>query len=67
MFGRTVACGVQLLTTEEGENRLIDDGLSTILALMECFKEFRNDGEQKPNGDGWDRRLISILADGFQL
>ena len=38
-FGRTVTCGVQILDEEEFGRKLIDDGLSTVCALLQIQDE----------------------------
>ncbi len=65
-FGRTVACGVQLLEDEENGKKLLDDGLSTVIALQQIQEEYwRKDADAKPNGDLWDSQLVDIFQNGL--
>ena len=65
-FGRTVACGVQLLDSEEDGKKLIDDGLSTCTALLEIFQEhWVTNPAAKPNGDLWDCGLAELFQHGL--
>lgn len=48
-FGMTVACGVTVLEKEDADGKkLIDDGVSTVLALVTCQAYFAGETEQLP-------------------
>ena len=67
-FGRTIACGVQLLDSEDNGRKLIDDGLSTVLALK-AIKEgaFKTDSIKRPDGQPWGPMLTEIFNAGLPV
>ena len=67
-FGRTVTCGVQLLDEEEHGQKLIDDGLSTVCALVDIKTEHWTHNQQtKPDGGAWDPQLVEIFTNGLAV
>jgi hypothetical protein len=67
-FGISVTCGIQILGTESSTGkRLVDDGVSTVTALLQqCFKR----KEEHPNcpttdGEPWSLRLVDIFLNGL--
>ena len=64
-FGRTVACGVQLLDIEEGGQKLIDDGVSKVVALKEIAQLWGKDNSKKPDGVAWDSLLRDTFTNGL--
>jgi hypothetical protein len=67
-FGLTVTCGVQILEKESiAGNELIDDGVSTLQALKQCFKHYQDDQEVTPAGEAWSESLASIFLKGLAV
>ena len=67
-FGRTVTCGVQILDEEEFGRKLIDDGLSTVCALLQIQDEvWKVQGAKKPDGEPWDSQLVDIFTNGLAV
>ena len=67
-FGRTVACGVQILDFEDNESKkLIDDGFATVEALKEIMAVYHTCPDKKPLGGTWDPVLIDIFIKGLPV
>ena len=66
-FGRSVACGVQLLEDEEGGQRLIDDGLSCVSALLKSKEAWTNNKQASPSGETWTPEIVSVFTTGLQF
>ena len=64
-FGISVTCGIQILDTESSTGkRLVDDGVSTVTALQQCFKRWE-EHPNSPTTDGEPRslRLVDIFPE----
>ena len=65
-FGQSVSVGVQVLAAEDSHGKkLIDDGLSTILALSDARAEWAKDSDETPAGEVWDPQLVEIFKEGL--
>jgi hypothetical protein len=64
-FGVNASCGVQLLPTEFDNKSLIDDGKSTVLALVKCQELWFANGDTMPDGNVWHENLVKIFSDGL--
>ena len=67
-FGISLTCGVQVLDTESSAGKkLLDDGVSTVKALLQCLDRFELH-PHSPNDDGepWSSRLLDIFQNGLQ-
>jgi hypothetical protein len=66
-FGISGTRGIQILDTESSNGKkLVDDGVSTVTALQQCFKR-RDEHPNCPTTDGepWSLRLIDIFLNGL--
>jgi hypothetical protein len=67
-FGQSVTCGVQIMDKEDTDGRkLIDDGVSTVLALRRCHAAYQANKETTPEGDVWPQSLMSIFSSGLHV
>ena len=47
--------------------KLIDDGVSTVLALRRCHAAYQANKETTPEGDVWPQSLMSIFSSGLSV
>ena len=60
--------GVTALALEDGQGRkMIDDGLSTILALSDARADWEKDADKNPTGEVWGPRLVDIFKEGLTV
>ena len=67
-FGMTVTCDVQVLESESTDNKkLIDDGMSTVCALVQAKATRDQNPDVMPCGDPWPQNLIDIFTIGLPV
>ena len=73
-FGRSSSCGVSILEEEDSEGaKLIDDGVSTVLALLQCTRRYEAEQLVKgpagvpAAGSDWGGLLVEIFETGLQV
>ncbi len=65
-FGLTVTCGVQVLETESATGKkLVDDGVSTVSALLQCQEIHTASSEHTPCGQAWPSSLLDVFSKGL--
>jgi hypothetical protein len=67
-FGISVTCGIQVLDTESSAGKkLLDDGVSTVKALLQCHAHFvLHPNSPNEDGEPWPSRLLDIFQNGLQ-
>ena len=59
-------CAVQALDTEDSEGKkLIDDGLSAVLALRECHALWTQNQKSTPLGEPWSEEIAQVFTLGL--
>ena len=57
-----------MLEAESPDNlKLIDDGLSTVCALIACQEEYKRNSEATPKGNPWPGNLVDVFEKGLQV
>ena len=64
----TVTCDVQVMDTESTDNKkLVDDGLATCCALLQCHASQEADPDATPSGYPWPANLLEIFELGLKV
>ena len=64
----SVACNVQLMEAESTDNKkLVDDGLATVSALLQCRAARDANPDATPSGDPWPANLLNIFKGGLSV
>ena len=67
-FGMSVTCDVQLMEAESTDNKkLVDDGLATVSALLQCRAARDANPDATPSGDPWPVNLLNIFKVGLSV
>ena len=67
-FGMSVTCDVQLLEAESTDNKkLVDDGLATVSALLQCRAARDSNPDDTPSGHPWPSNLLNIFKVGLSV
>ena len=57
-----------MVDAESPENqKLVDDGLSTLLALLKCEEAYKVNAEAAPNGLPWTANLLEVFSSGLRV
>ena len=52
-----------LFTTDMDGKRLIDDGLSTVMARLELREAHESNEDQTPDGQPWPQSIVTLFED----
>ena len=64
----SVVCYVQLMEAESTDNKkLVDDGLTTVSALLQCRAARNANPDATPSGDPWPANLLNIFKVGLSV
>ena len=67
-FGMSVTCDVQLMEAESTDNKkLVDDGLATVSALLQCRAARNSNPDATPSGDPWHANLLNVFTCGISV
>ena len=67
-FGMTVTCDVQVMDAESADNqKLVDDGVSTICALRQCQELWQQNKTTTPEGHPWSPNLVEVFSLGLAV
>ena len=67
LFGLSVLCSVQILEKEHDGMKVIDDGVSTVMALQKCQALQESDPEATPDKEPWPANLLEIFQNGLPV
>ena len=67
-FAMSVMCDVQVMDMESTDNKkLVDDGLATCSALLQCQASNYANPDATPSGEAWPANIIEIIELGLKV